>query len=589
MTFKKTIINAIIFAICIIIGTSSHSFAQKKELEIIDKPAFEKILSESQINKTEIKSYPKIFNEIKKQDWKSFDKLLQNVETDTIKGHFLAEKYLSKTYKTSYKELEDWLETYSDYPQYNKIYKQAKKRGSAKSLSESLAYSHVIDPTKFGNNNTWHTANYNFLPKASRDYINKNIKQFRRFINSGKTLSARRILEDKKFIEIVPKKNYDSMCGTLASIYFMDNLDEEAIKWGEKAGRRSKDATAYWFTGLASFRMKDYNKSAELFDLLTQIKDGDEWLTSAGGYWGYRAYIRTGNVKKAQNMLEVSAKYNRTFYGILANYQIGKKVDYNWEKFSYLNDFSKDEYINIIINSPSLKRATILAKIGQKDLFEQEIRFAYKNFDDKQKEIAMFIAEQYGIHSIGINISNDLKKQNSEFLYDYVSYPIPKWEENIWTEDRSLVLAFIRQESSFSKNALSPSGARGLMQVMPNTAYHITKDKKIKKNREPLFEKDFNLEVGQRYIGELLNSKHIDGNLFYLTTAYNAGPGNLVKWKNKVNTQGDPLMFIEAIGSKQTRIYIERVMANYWIYNYQIGIESLSIEQLANGLAPTLQ
>lgn len=52
-----------------------------------------------------------------------------------------------------------------------------------------------------------------------------------------------------------------------------------------------------------------------------------------------------------------------------------------------------------------------------------------------------------------------------------------------------------------------------------------------------------------------------------MMTAYNAGPGNLAKWKKNTRYGNDPLLFIEAIPSSETRIYIERVTANYWIYN----------------------
>ena len=73
-----------------------------------------------------------------------------------------------------------------------------------------------------------------------------------------------------------------------------------------------------------------------------------------------------------------------------------------------------------------------------------------------------------------------------------------------------------------------------------------------------------------------------------MMTAYNAGPGNLVKWKKQARYQDDPLTFIEVIPSAETRIYIERVMANYWIYNFRFGLSNPTIRQLAEGKWPTL-
>jgi soluble lytic murein transglycosylase-like protein len=73
-----------------------------------------------------------------------------------------------------------------------------------------------------------------------------------------------------------------------------------------------------------------------------------------------------------------------------------------------------------------------------------------------------------------------------------------------------------------------------------------------------------------------------------MLTAYNGGPGNLLKWKNNARFYDDPLLFIEVIPSAETRIYIERVMANYWIYNMRFGNKNHTLEQLAVGMWPKI-
>ena len=96
------------------------------------------------------------------------------------------------------------------------------------------------------------------------------------------------------------------------------------------------------------------------------------------------------------------------------------------------------------------------------------------------------------------------------------------------------------------------------------------------------------METGQRYVSYLMEKDFIGNNLFFLATAYNAGPGNLYKWQKKVKYGNDPLMFIEAIPSRQTRIYIERVLANFWVYNARFGQPSESLEALIHSRWPTL-
>ena len=74
-----------------------------------------------------------------------------------------------------------------------------------------------------------------------------------------------------------------------------------------------------------------------------------------------------------------------------------------------------------------------------------------------------------------------------------------------------------------------------------------------------------------------------------MLTAYNGGPGNLLKWIKNARFYDDPLLFIEVIPSAETRIYIERVMANYWIYNMRFGSINHTLEQLADEKWPILK
>ncbi len=157
--------------------------------------------------------------------------------------------------------------------------------------------------------------------------------------------------------------------------------------------------------------------------------------------------------------------------------------------------------------------------------------------------------------------------------------------------DKALVLAVSRQESNFNPYARSSAGACGLMQVMPNTAYHVSGNSQDKKDLRRLFDISYNLEVGQKYLEYLLNKPYIGGNLFYMLAAYNAGPGNLVKWMKTMRYQNDPLLFIEVIPARQTRLYVERVMANYWIYSMQLGLPGgeRTLQAAADGKFPLLE
>lgn len=577
---KKILLTG--FAAMFLLGKVADAAAVP--LAVIDRICYNQILDNLTIDPDDITLYKKIFRAIKNEDIGKAEELSEDIENTILMGHVLAEKYLSRTYKSDYAELKSWLEKYGDHPQAARIYTLAARKGSKEQLlrPDSLA---KISRTPY----SWYNNDYEKLPPDKRQFVRRNVNSFLKYINQGKTLRARAILENKTFRMAVPNREWDAMAATLSTVYFLDGEDKLTLKWSEKPARRSQDATGLWFRGLAFWRQGKYKEAGINFGKLGAQSNNDEWLIAAGAYWAYRAYDKIGEAGQAKKYLNMAAKYRRTFYGLLANYQLGNPLKYNWDSLAYLNDFSDYNYVSELVASPAIRRAVILIHAKQPELAEKELRGALDAMNDRQREAALFIAQQYNMHSLGIVISNLIKDNDREIYYDCIAYPDPDWQpKSGWQVDRALVWALVRQESGFNAKAQSGAGAKGLMQLMSSTAIYVTKDRRLRRDTSPLFETGYNLETGQRYVNYLMEKDFIGKNLFFLTTAYNAGPGNLYKWQKKVKYGHDPLMFIEAIPSRQTRIYIERVLANFWIYNARFGQPSESLEELVHSRWPTL-
>jgi len=94
------------------------------------------------------------------------------------------------------------------------------------------------------------------------------------------------------------------------------------------------------------------------------------------------------------------------------------------------------------------------------------------------------------------------------------------------------------------------------------------------------------LALGQKYIEILLADKKIKGNLFLMAAAWNGGPGNLNKWRRNTKYMNDPLFFIESIPSRETRIFIEKVVSNLWAYRNRLGQPTPSLDTIAAGRWP---
>ena len=163
-------------------------------------------------------------------------------------------------------------------------------------------------------------------------------------------------------------------------------------------------------------------------------------------------------------------------------------------------------------------------------------------------------------------------------------YPAPNWTpKDGWKVDKALVYAFVRQESCFNQRAESSVGAVGLMQIMPNTGRELAKLLSYPWQKKLLKEPEYNLSLGQNYLLRLMALPAVGNNLMFLAVAYNAGPGNLIKWKKKMKYQDDPLLFLESIPSKETRSFTERIIVNYWIYRSLMGQPLPSLDTTATG------
>jgi len=132
--------------------------------------------------------------------------------------------------------------------------------------------------------------------------------------------------------------------------------------------------------------------------------------------------------------------------------------------------------------------------------------------------------------------------------------------------DIYLVAAVIRAESKFDTNAISPKGARGLMQISSITGEWASQELNIEGYSEDiLYSPDVNVRIGCWYLDKL--KKEFDNNLSNVLAAYNAGSGNVSKWlrNDKYSTNRTDLI---EIPFTETKNYIERVKRNYKIYKY---------------------
>jgi soluble lytic murein transglycosylase-like protein len=278
--------------------------------------------------------------------------------------------------------------------------------------------------------------------------------------------------------------------------------------------------------------------------------------------------------------LKVAAGYPRTFYGQLARRALGMNTGLAWSKPA-----PNDEAMRALMQTDGGLRALALLQVGMTDLAEDELHLLLKG--DNRAEVApavMMIAQRAGLPAVSIRLAVQFQTP-SDPLRDAALYPVPNWRPvGGFTLDPALLFALMRQESGFNPRAQSPVGASGLMQLMPATATAVaTNLQLISTDKLALFDPVLNLTLAQRYVSDLLKDPNVKGDLMMLAIAYNAGPGNLARYRASANYEQDPLLFIETAPNPETRQFIERVLTNYWLYQDCLGQKIPTLDALASG------
>lgn len=152
-------------------------------------------------------------------------------------------------------------------------------------------------------------------------------------------------------------------------------------------------------------------------------------------------------------------------------------------------------------------------------------------------------------NSLNTAVSDKTNTQSSKNTTNSVSNNINdaiKLTSDKYGVEEEFIKAVIKQESSFKANAVSKSGAQGLMQLMPSTAKSL--------GVENPFNVLENIDGGTRYLKRLMDA--FDGNRSLALSAYNGGIGRM----NRLGVDT-----VEEISEmpRETEKYVIKVMQNY--------------------------
>jgi len=335
---------------------------------------------------------------------------------------------------------------------------------------------------------------------------------------------------------------------------------------------RSAAGTSYanaalWRFGWAAFRDGRIGEAKASFERL--LEQGGEGIPSLRTrYWLARAGERTGDGRAAQAFAAIAREFPFSYYGWRARLRVGA--------------VSGTEPVQAIpsgmaaLGPAEMSRPRILLAAGLEAAARREL--------DRLHPRAAGFGDLLALSNLYAS-SGDFHQSQRLIVTGYAESlargPVPSQLDAWWhawpapfadgmrraTSDGALiepalVYALMREESGYRPSVVSIAGARGLLQIMPETGERLARDVALADfTPDDLFVPDVNLRLGSHYLRTLL--ERFDGRTSAAVAGYNAGPVAVSGWLDPALEDDE---WVESIPYDQTRAYVKRVLRSLYAY-----------------------
>ncbi len=339
-------------------------------------------------------------------------------------------------------------------------------------------------------------------------------------------------------------------------------------------------AEAEWLAGWISLRF--LNETDTAYQHFVNMYEAVKFPVSRarGAYWAGRAKEAKGQLNEAKAWYVKAATHPTAYYGQLAFAKLKPGdslpiIDGPVLQREKDEEFERHELVRVV---------RLLESVNQSELIRPFIHHLYDlNEDSAWRLRTAYLARKTGRPDLSVWIAKKSSRDGVELptaSYPIVSPPSLPRKLGVKRPEEPFVLALIRQESQFRIDAQSPVGARGLMQLMPQTARAVSKSAKLRYSRPRLTsDANYNMTLGQVYLAQLLESQ--DNSYVLALASYNAGPSRARKWVREFgdlrDKDVDAIDWIEMIPFDETRNYVQRVLENLQVYRRRLADEEVAL------------
>jgi soluble lytic murein transglycosylase-like protein len=513
--------------------------------------------------------YRRIFQDQAAGRWREADAQIARLTDKTLMGYVGAQRLLARGYTATYDQLAAWLQEYNDHPDAPAIYKLAlarRPRGAGGDLTPASFVSQAPSSPAFAAART--------VTGADATQAAQLRARLEQMADDGGYNAAFALLDRKSTAELMGPQEVELWRGRIRT----RALEADSQRGVQVPVEVSLPPDANWNAALAAFTSGNMPEAARRFEMVADAPpdQASSWTLSAGAFWAARANLLAGNPQKFAPYLKRAALHNRTFYGLIAQKALGMKIVADWNVPAIDGSAA-----SLLRNDRAGHRALALLQLGAATAAERELFAASLDADPQYVTAILSLANQAVLPALSVRVANAAWDMRHKIAgYDGASYPVPPWQPaSGFSIDRALLYGFMRQESAFNPKARSYVGAMGLLQLMPVTARIVrTKYAPEAAGGNP-YDPSVNMALGQAYIASLMGD--VDDNLVRTAAAYNGGPGNVSRWDNTLNASADPLLYVASIPLDETRDFVQRVLANYWMYEIRLGQPTPSLDQIA--------
>jgi soluble lytic murein transglycosylase len=361
-----------------------------------------------------------------------------------------------------------------------------------------------------------------------------------------------------------------------------------ALALGLSWDRRSGEALAYFKRVLPA----DFDDMAREWHARAALWAGDWKLVSniiaampdqqrslaRWRYWAARASEKNGDPQLARQLYE-SVLAEDNFYSIMAGARLDRPVSPHPEKLPL--DQAQVERMEQL---PPMVRARELLLSDMRNQASSEWSFGFEQLMESARRQSIHVAARWGWYDQAIATASQQRVFNDYELL----YPQP-YDAEVLSASKltglspQLIYSVMRQESLYRPDAYSSAGARGLLQMLPETARRTARKwNKPRPSADDLFNPVINVPLGAANLRGLVD--RFGGQTMVALAGYNAGPNAAVRWMPSESL--DPDIWVENIPYNETRSYVQRILWHNVVFSWLQTGEPQKVDNSLARIAP---